>query len=202
MSAVLNRRFALMRGASIYWETIAKGMIDFTTEFSVPEEAFGTRTNIAERTFWGRANMKEVEIPPTITSIGGSAFSGSGLVNVVLPSSITSLGSELFRGCNSLETCVFECAITSLPNFCFYSCTKLKNLDLPSSITSIGASSIRSNNVLQYVIVRSTTPPTLGANCFDFTNNCPIYVPDDSVATYKTSWSSLASRIFPLSSKT
>jgi hypothetical protein len=37
----------------------------------------------------------------------------------------------------------------------------------------------------------------LGASAFNDTNNCPIYVPSESVETYKaaSNWSSYASRI-------
>jgi hypothetical protein len=47
------------------------------------------------------------------------------------------------------------------------------------------------------VTVNAITPPTLGSNAFDSTNNCPIYVPAESVNTYKsaTNWSTYADRI-------
>ena len=50
---------------------------------------------------------------------------------------------------------------------------------------------------LNYIVSESTTPATLGANAFNNTNNCPIYVPAESVAAYKAAsgWSTYASRI-------
>ncbi|MFZ2756302.1 MAG: hypothetical protein WAY93_05495, partial [Atopobiaceae bacterium] len=53
---------------------------------------------------------------------------------------------------------------------------------------------------LQYVVCNATTPPTITSNTFTSSNNCKIYVPDDSVASYKaaTNWSTYASRIFSL----
>jgi len=50
---------------------------------------------------------------------------------------------------------------------------------------------------LTSVIIESTTPPESGGYEFDNTNNCPIYVPSESVETYKAAsgWSSYASRI-------
>jgi hypothetical protein len=47
------------------------------------------------------------------------------------------------------------------------------------------------------ITVNATTPPVLGANVFDGTNDCPIYVPASSVNAYKaaSSWRYYASRI-------
>jgi len=50
---------------------------------------------------------------------------------------------------------------------------------------------------LTSVTCEALTPPTLGSNAFNYTNNCPIYVPSQSVAAYKTAanWSTYASKI-------
>ena len=50
---------------------------------------------------------------------------------------------------------------------------------------------------LTSVTIEATTPPTLGNNVFYNTNECPIYVPSESVEIYKAAngWSNYASRI-------
>ena len=54
-----------------------------------------------------------------------------------------------------------------------------------------------------YIKLYPTTPPSIvvsGTNkILDGTNDCPIYVPDESVEAYITAWSDVASRIKPLS---
>ena len=56
---------------------------------------------------------------------------------------------------------------------------------------------------MQYIKCMPTTPPSIVAastnKILDGTNNCPVYVPDASVNAYKTAWSNVAERIFPLS---
>jgi hypothetical protein len=56
---------------------------------------------------------------------------------------------------------------------------------------------------MQYIKLYPTTPPSIiastGYKILDGTNNCPVYVPDASVNAYKTAWSDVASRIYPLS---
>ena len=86
----------------------------------------------------------------------------------------------------------------------FYGCKKLTSLVIPSNISSIEDSAFNGCSGLTSITVDSTTPPTLGGTyVFEDTNNCPIYVPDDSVSEYKTAskWSEYASRIKPISSK-
>jgi hypothetical protein len=50
---------------------------------------------------------------------------------------------------------------------------------------------------LTSVTCEATTPPTCDSYAFDNTNNCPIYVPSQSIDTYKsaTNWSTYADRI-------
>lgn len=80
----------------------------------------------------------------------------------------------------------------------------LEEVDLPSTLKTITAYSFNGYAALKAVIVRATTPPTLAnINAFTNTNNCPIYVPDASVGTYKATsgWSdaSIVDRIKPMS---
>jgi hypothetical protein len=51
------------------------------------------------------------------------------------------------------------------------------------------------NTSLEYITVERVVPPTIEDYTFDATDNCPIYVPCESVNTYKTSWSKYADRI-------
>lgn len=86
---------------------------------------------------------------------------------------------------------------TSIGNNAFQS-TGLTSVTIPNSVTSIGGASFYGCSSLTSVTILATTPPTLvNANAFKNTNNCPIYVPAESVNLYKnaTNWSSLASRI-------
>lgn len=88
--------------------------------------------------------------------------------------------------------------VTKIGNYAFYGCEDLTSCEIPSGVTMIGTSAFRYSSGLQRITLLATTPPTLSnANAFDYTNNCPIYVPAASVETYKgaTNWSAVASRI-------
>ena len=74
----------------------------------------------------------------------------------------------------------------------------MKNIILPSTIEIIDGETLYYTYNMISVTILATTPPTLGgSNTFNDTNNCPIYVPAESVDAYKTAtnWSRLADRI-------
>ena len=161
-------------------------------------------------------------IPNTVTSIGGHAFYGCRtLTNISIPASVTSIKTEAFRGCIGLTSIDISSGVTSIGNSAFSACTSLTSIDIPDSVTSIdvwafnGCSGMTSCTIgsgvttigggafynctsLTSVTVKATTPPSLlSSNAFNNTNNCTIYVPCDSVDTYKSAsgWSTYASRI-------
>lgn len=120
-----------------------------------------------------RSNLVSVEIGDCVTSIGNEAFYYcSGLASVTIPNSVTSIGDSAFEDCRSLTS-----------------------IDIPNSVTSIGDRAFFRCSSLTSITIFATTPPTLGDYVFDITNNCPIYVPCESVDAYKEAWSDYASRI-------
>ncbi len=56
---------------------------------------------------------------------------------VTVKGSITTLNSYQFVACPNLENITLN--VTSIPDFCFYGCTKLNLTEIPSIVTSIGA---------------------------------------------------------------
>ena len=91
----------------------------------------------------------------------------------------------------------------------FSNCQNLTLVDIGENCTSIGSSSFgrfvgtRGNNIT--VIVRATTPPSLGGPLINtgwvYATVGRLYVPDASVNAYKaaTNWSRYADIIYPLS---
>lgn len=72
----------------------------------------------------------------------------------------------------------------------------LTSVAIGSGVTSIGDSAFQACTKLTSVTVNATTPPTLGSDVFFSTHSSlVIYVPSESVNTYKTAWNKYASRI-------
>ena len=88
--------------------------------------------------------------------------------------------------------------VTSIGNSAFSWCYGMLSITIPSNVTSIGDYAFEYCFGLNSITVNATTPPTLGSNVFSSTNNCPIYVPSQSVNAYKAAWSAYADRINPI----
>ena len=79
--------------------------------------------------------------------------------------------------------------------------TNLKTIVIPTPANSSPAfnwNTFRNNSVLQYIYIASDVYIKMsGGNGLSGTNNCPVYVPDELIDTYKTSdgWAQYASRI-------
>ena len=148
------------------------------------------------RAFLGCTELTSVTIPNSVTSIGSSAFSNcSGLTSVTIPNSVTSIGSSAFYNCRGLTSVTIPNSVTSIGNTAFNNCRGLTSVTIGSGVTSIGNEAFAACGNLASVTIEATTPPTLnGANGATFYGNASgrkIYVPADSLNTYKTAsgWS-------------
>lgn len=127
-------------------------------------------------------------------------------------------GTNYYKYCNGSTTLTYEethpsgyeytamtsvvigDCVTSIAGMDFSNCTSLTSVTIPSGVTNIGNHVFYICSSLTSVTVNATIPPSLGQYVFYKTNNCPIYVPAESVDAYKSAsgWSDLASRIQPI----
>lgn len=162
------------RGSAIDWESIARGMVDGVTEFEL------------------------TDYKPT--AFGNHQFQDRKGLKAVIIESATSLGQACFSGCVNLESVTFPSNLDTIQFQGFSNCKRLTTLTLPASLTTIGQYAFYGCSGLVSVVLEPTTPPTILSYSWNNTT-CNFYVPDTSVNDYKTAnnWSSLASRIFPIS---
>ena len=129
----------------------------------------------------------------------GTTFNFLGqITDVNWPSGITVIDSYSFQNCSGLTSITIPNSVTSIGDYSFLDCSGLTSVTIPNSVTSIGNNVFSNFYSLTSITIEATTPPTLsGTSAFDDTNNCPIYVPAESVDAYKaaTNWSELANRI-------
>jgi hypothetical protein len=121
-----------------------------------------------------------------------------GCNTTIIPNTVTSINYGAFWGYTSLTSVTIPDSVTSIGDNAFYYCSGLKSVTIGNGITTIGVTAFRYCSSLTSITVNADVPPILeDLNVFDNTNNCPIYVPRDSVAAYKaaTNWSAYASRI-------
>ena len=165
------------------------------TSITIPS---GT-TTIGQFAFAYCSSLTSITIPNGVTSIGSSAFAScDSLTSVTIPNTVTSIGVGAFRECTGLTSITIPSGVTSISTNAFNGCDSLTSVTIGNGITNIGNSAFRNCNSLTTMTVEATTPPTLGNNALQGTNaNLVIYVPAESVETYKTTgnWVSFASRI-------
>ena len=107
-------------------------------------------------------------------------------------------GGTTFNFLEQITDVNWPSGIESIGSYSFYKCIGLTSITIPNSVTSIGNYAFSYCKRLTSITVEATKPPTLSGNIvFNDTNNCPIYVPAESVATYKATaiWSKFANRI-------
>ena len=169
-----------------------------------------TVTSIGNNAFSSCGKLTSVTIPNTVTSIGTYAFSGVArdaiMDSIEIPGSVNFISDYMFSESTQVKHIILNEGTTSIGQRAF-NYTGLQNITIPSTVTSIGKAICQNSSSMQYVLCLPTTPPTLPSfdSQYDYpfglsSATYPIYVPAESVDTYKTAtrWSIFASRIYPI----
>ena len=162
------------------------------TEVSIPYSV----TWIEKYAFSDCSGLTSITIPNSVLWIGDGAFSYcTGLTEVTIPNSVTGIGRNAFSWCESLTSITIPDSVTSIGEITFLGCSGLTSVTIGNSVTSISNFAFADCSSLTNVTIKAVNPPYLGNMAFLNTNNCPIFVPAQSVTIYQNSWSSLADRI-------
>ena len=91
-------------------------------------ESFVTSNDvIGEKMFYECSKLETIILPSTITAIQTNAFSRTGLKAIDIPGSVTKLGGDAFAYCGSLNTVVIGKKVTQMNQGVFYS-SDVKNV--------------------------------------------------------------------------
>ena len=98
---------------------------------------------------------------------------------------------------STMESAIVGSCVTTIGERAFNAFQQLRTVTIPNSVTSIGKYAFAYCSGLTSITINAVTPPTIGTNVFVSTNDCPIYVPEESVNAYKAAsgWSTYESRI-------
>ena len=91
------------------------------------------------RAFYGCSNLVEMNIPASLTHVGGWSFAHCGFVNVIFPDTFDALDYGAFYGCNNLETVVLPAAVDWFGENTFRMCPKLISVTMPAENPEINA---------------------------------------------------------------
>ena len=136
-------------------------------------------------------------IPDGITTVCASSFTyTSGLTELIMPNSVTSMGNGALGSCTSLMSVTLSDALTEIPGFSFMRCTALPTITLPAGITSIGTAAFFNCTAMDSIVVKSTTPPSVGMSAFrNVPDSCLLVVPSGTLGAYTEAWGTYFSRI-------
>ena len=163
-----------------------------------------TVTTIEGSAFYKCIGLASIEIPLSVKKIGYAAFKEcTKLDGIKIPTSVASIGRQAFMGCTGMTSIDIATSIKEIDDETFRDCKGLKSVTIPNSVTWIGNNVFYGCVGLNSVTCLAIDPPQLYetltlATCFDNTNNCPIYVPAESVNKYKTGWWNYRDRIRPI----
>lgn len=180
--------------------------------------SLGEITNIYQYMFSGCKELESVALPSTLTTIGAFTFNGCSAwtEDLILPPNVTTCAQGCFRGAG-IRRVLDLAQVTKLVGTnnwndfgIFEACPNLEMVILSELVVEIGSWALKNCPVLEVVICKNPTPPTLGSGAFTgsliASGTGSIYVPDpdgtgEIVQAYKTAtnWSSYASRIVPIS---
>ena len=214
MGQMINRRRSMMRGSvaknyivfddpvveTLCIEAFSKDGIGVTYEdaAAVKDLSSGPKgTNIFRRNT-SITKFNELQFFTGLTTLqsntsAGGYFQESTIEEIILPApQDNATGIDNFYHCTSLKKVKVEEGITTVSQHSFSRLSSFCIVDLPSTITTINANGFYYFSGV--LVVRAATPPTGSVS-----TPSEIYVPDASVNLYQTTWSSLSSKIKPLS---
>ena len=109
-----------------------------------------------------------------------------GLTSVTISNSVTRIGDTAFSGCKGLDSITIPNSVTSIGNNAFASCKGLASVRIPNSVTNIGNYAFAACDSLTSITFEGSTPPEFGKEVFKYVKSTiPVYVPADSIETYK-----------------
>lgn len=121
--------------------------------------------------------------------LGNNMYDLSGAIDLTIPSSYS-----LDERGNVVDGNDYQ--VTLINSYAFNYRDKLTSVVIPSGVTNIEMYAFYMCSGLESITIEAIVPPTISEfSVFDGTNDCPIYVPSESVNAYKTAWSQYASRI-------
>lgn len=167
-------------------------------------------TTFVQQTFRDCTNLKRCKFDKGshMTDLGISSFSNcTSLEEFEIPNGVTEIKYQCFNNCTSLSSVTISSGVTSIRKYAFKDCVSLTGIDIPDGVTYVDGDAFNGCTSLTGITINAITPPTTSGSTvltpFRKTNNCPIYVPDESVNAYKNAdiWKIIASRIKPMSQK-
>lgn len=205
LRGAFNKLELIMKGepavylADPVWREIAISLWDTDHDgFITAAEASENRL-VSFENFDNAAKIEILDLSALYTNITPYIVNLTRIKKVIYGNSkyASSVSANSAKGNTSIEYVDAGDYYTSIDYGAFWKCTSLKIVILNKNITVIDQRGFQDCTSMESCYIKATIPPALGTWAFD-NNPCKIYVPHESVATYKaaTNWNLYASQIY------
>jgi len=140
--------------------------------------------------FYSCVALPSIELPCSVTTIGGNAFSNCiALTSIEFPSSVTTIQMGAFLFCTSLTSIELPNNLTTIDNVTFAFCSALTSITIPAGVTTIGDHAFLECTALALITNLNPIPVNISASVFQGVskNTCMLRVPLYSLDAYKNS---------------
>lgn len=141
------------------------------------------------------ANLQgELMLPPNLKHIGGAAFIGTRITNIVFPDALRVMDNGgysfegIFADCKYLTgTVVLPRNVARIPAGCFRNCTAITGLYIPEGVDIIAEIAFENCYSINSIVCEDEEPPVVLENAFFGVNkdNFTVEVPKGSVEKYR-----------------
>ncbi|WP_243348638.1 leucine-rich repeat protein [Parabacteroides sp. FAFU027] len=125
------------QGSMGYSDADSSAFIEYPAN-EIPKYAFNIYYSFPTT---GKASLRTIILPASITSIGENAFAYSALSGTLnIPASVITIGSGAFSGCSKITgTLIIPSSVKTIKSSAFSGCSGFTgSLNIPSSVTEIG----------------------------------------------------------------
>ena len=197
------------------YKTLKSLNVEAVSNTTLADEAFKDNYNLTElilpanltsvsyMAVAGCKNLKAITIPASVEVIEASAFEDCRSIQSITfggaagapgraaapaaSSQLKKIGNWAFYNAHELQYLDIPEGVEEIGDGAFYGCTYLEDMVLPSSIRAIGDNCFALCGKLTKIVCNATTPPAIQAKTFyDVNRLIPVYVPDESVASYES----------------
>ena len=139
-------------------------------------------TEVGTHAFCYAKNLRTMNIPSTVTKIGGDAFMRAKITSVSIPSSVTSIENEVFVYCTDLTSATVSNSLISQREFGY--CSSLTSVTL-SGVTKINAVAFEGSGAKSITIPASVV--YIGYRAFPSTMTSMTFAKTDKWKCYNSS---------------
>ncbi|MBE6679362.1 MAG: hypothetical protein E7598_02440 [Ruminococcaceae bacterium] len=106
----------------------------------IPDKVNDVPVTMLQGTFRNNKNIRTVDLPNTIKTIGAATFSDcTSLYSVNIKEGVTTIKNSAFYWCTNLRTATLPESVTTIGAGAFNGCKSLENFEIPSNVNYIGA---------------------------------------------------------------